>query len=149
MAALYAYETVLFVGGDFARAELHDSASNYFRIYTNKLVYRPPTERELARLRRHPDKGRSDFSLVLAATLPGAQSPRLSDTAPGTNASACPVSPANLWDPLEAAISSIRFTPRWVFDVEVYSPLPTTTLTVFLFLAALFYSLCSIFLVLN
>jgi NADH-quinone oxidoreductase subunit J len=62
IAGLYAYDKVLFTGGDFARAELHDSTCNYFRILSDRTVAKrlAPTEATIAWRRRHPDRGRTD-----------------------------------------------------------------------------------------
>ena len=63
---MYAYDQVLFVGDDYARAELHDSTCNYYRILTDKVV-KDRTAISLAYLQRHPDRGRID-SLLLPLT---------------------------------------------------------------------------------
>lgn len=38
VAAMYAYDQVLYTGDDFARAELHDATCNYYRILTDKVL---------------------------------------------------------------------------------------------------------------
>lgn len=74
LAAAFAYDAVLFTGGDFAHAALQESSSSYLRIVPEKRIAKAlePTEAELARRRRHPDKGRTDFGSSALLALIGA-----------------------------------------------------------------------------
>jgi NADH:ubiquinone oxidoreductase subunit 6 (subunit J) len=70
IAAIYAYDVVLYAGGMLPKAEGHESECNYFRLSYEDV------ETKLAKLRweaghagrvRHPDKGRTDLWFILLA----------------------------------------------------------------------------------
>ena len=72
ISALYAYDSVLYTGDDFASSDLHEARCKFFRI-TGDIVrnYVPePTEEQLMYRRRHPDRGRIDVPLVLLSQTP-------------------------------------------------------------------------------
>jgi len=86
LTALYAYDSVLFTGDDFASADMHEARCKYFRITANATFnhVRELTEEEVAYRHRHPDKGRIDTSVVLliALTPPAVELPLTAQQVP-------------------------------------------------------------------
>ena len=71
ITALYAYDSVLYTGDDFASSDLHEARCKFFRLTADVIRnYVPePTEEQLAYRRRHPDKGRIDAPPVVLSQL--------------------------------------------------------------------------------
>jgi NADH:ubiquinone oxidoreductase subunit 6 (subunit J) len=169
LAALYAYDAVLFYGGHFVRAELQEATCNYFRLVPDKFIrfLFTPTAAQIARTRRHPDRGRTDKYRLLAISEPAAVE-ALRETFHQirtmicdfsiwwqqlvqriSTAGDCPVplfSLADLYKLLPRACRRLAYPPSWVYD---YNMIPVSVLYTILVPAAIFYALAGITIVLG
>ncbi len=133
IAAVYAYDAVLFTGGDFARAELHEATCKHFRVRadTSREFFGQPSEEELARRYRHPDKGRTDLSLLLLSTAVDSVVPA---------AAPCPFIWGKIYTQVESALSAITYFPAWWAELWEDTRMPLTIVGCVLIPLALAYA---------
>ena len=166
MAAVYAYDAVLFTGGDLAQAELHESTCKYLRI-TSYISAQPAprTAAQIAYRRRHPDKGRTDVSTLLLAISASSVSndpsrvassaESLKTVVASQESARCPVSWGAIFEKLSPIVDSIRRfrysirpVPAWWHDYieNATTSVPMTRLFCFLIALAIAYAISGIIL---